>query len=259
MSQRNATDFNANAAVFERHRGLPGAVAEAIRSAVLALFPGSLQPTILDLGAGTGRIGRAFIEAGDYYIGLDSSFTMLREFSSRSGASLVQALGERLPFRDHAFDVVLLMQVLSSIPDWLLLLDDANRVLKPGGVVIAGQIIADPAGMEAQLKSHLKQALEEMGVGPPESEGRRAAALAWLQEQAVRHQRMTAISWVQTRTAREFLARKPTGHRFAQLAPAVQEAALARVSVWAISVLGSLDAEYPERQEFELNAFQFAS
>ena len=41
---------------------------------------------LLDLGAGTGRIGRPFVAAGDDYVGVDLSLGMLREFARRAGA-----------------------------------------------------------------------------------------------------------------------------------------------------------------------------
>src|SRR5580700_3028941 len=62
--------YAAAAPTFERHRGLPAGTAEAIRAAILGAIA-TPSPRLLDLGAGTGRIGRAFVEAGDDYVGVD--------------------------------------------------------------------------------------------------------------------------------------------------------------------------------------------
>src|SRR5579864_5842737 len=88
---------------FDRRRALPDGVPEAIRDAVLraGLPP---RPRLLDLGAGTGRIGWPFVRAGDDYTGADLSFGMLRAFADRDpGARLIRADGAVLPFRDASF------------------------------------------------------------------------------------------------------------------------------------------------------------
>jgi hypothetical protein len=55
---------------FDRHRVLPDGVAPAVRTAVLSSISEIRQPLLLDLGAGTGRIGWPFVAAGDDYIGV---------------------------------------------------------------------------------------------------------------------------------------------------------------------------------------------
>jgi len=49
--------YDAAAASFNRHRALPDGVAEAVRSAAMAAVGGVPRPRLLDIGAGTGRIG----------------------------------------------------------------------------------------------------------------------------------------------------------------------------------------------------------
>src|SRR5262249_21193069 len=101
--------YDAAAPSFDRHRALPDGVAPAIRAAVLASVGEVRQPRLLDLGAGTGRIGWPFVAAGDDYVGIDLSLGMLRAFMGRAECSgaparLAQADGQRLPFPDATFD-----------------------------------------------------------------------------------------------------------------------------------------------------------
>src|SRR5439155_1624396 len=49
---------------------------------------------------------------------------------------LALAVGERLPFADGAFDVILLHEVLEHVTDDQATLREANRVLRPGGRVV---------------------------------------------------------------------------------------------------------------------------
>src|SRR5687767_5904465 len=101
--------YDAVAPDFDSHRALPSGVPEAIRVAVLRCT--SAHPRLLDLGAGSGRIGWPFAAAGDDYVGIDLSWGMLREFAQRAGGKgsaprLVQADGRQLPFPDAMFDAV---------------------------------------------------------------------------------------------------------------------------------------------------------
>ena len=74
------SNFDAVAPTFERYRGLPRGVPEAIRSAILQATRKQPPARVLDLGAGTGRIGKAFVAADDFYVGVDASLGMLQEF-----------------------------------------------------------------------------------------------------------------------------------------------------------------------------------
>src|SRR5690242_9437861 len=117
--------FDRSAASFERYRTLPKGIPEAIRAEIWQVRRDRDQARILDVGAGTGRIGKAFVEANDFYIAVDASLAMVQEFREHSEtALLIQADGTSLPFASHSFDVVMLMQVLSGAQDWRGLLEE---------------------------------------------------------------------------------------------------------------------------------------
>jgi ubiquinone/menaquinone biosynthesis C-methylase UbiE len=249
--------FDATAATFERNRPLPSGVPEVIRSAIWKATQVPKPARVLDLGAGTGRFGKAFVASGDLYIGVDLSFSMLREFRANSGnACLAQADGKHLPFRDGSFDVVMLMQVLGGAGNWQGILSETRRVLRAGGVVVVGHTVFSPEGMSAQLKHQLALILEEMNVLHQPQQARRQA-LAWLESSASRRLHLCAVSWTASATPREFLARHRTGARFAALPISIQEDALHQLGAWATTTFGSLDAAFPEERSFELDVFEF--
>ena len=154
--------YDAAAPTFDRHRALPEAVRQAIRAAVLAALA-SPSPRLLDLGAGTGRIGEAFAAAGDDYVGVDLSLGMLRAFAARDGETgaprLAQTDGERLPFGGATFDAVLLIQVFGGMRGWRRVLAEARRVLRPDGALVLGRTVAPPDGLDARLRDQLAQIL----------------------------------------------------------------------------------------------------
>lgn len=251
------SSFDRNADKFERYRALPGGVPQAIRNAVWQATGAQPGARVLDLGAGSGRIGRAFVEAGDSYVGVDFSLLMLREFLSRnSAASLLQADGGQLPFPDGFFELVLLMQVLSGTHNWRNLLSETVRVTLPGGFVVVGNTATPPAGVDAQMKRQLALILEEMGAASHKSKKAREESLEWLQQGSSQTVRETAASWTALRTPREFLGRHRSGAQFSKLPVAVQEEALNKLSAWAEMTFGSLDKTFSETHGFELHVFR---
>lgn len=252
------SEFDATASTFERHRSLPKEAAEAIRAEILAAVRLSKPAQVLEVGAGTGRIGKVFIAAGDSYVGVDASLAMLRKFSvAFPSASLLQADGRQLPFGNGAFDVVLFMHVLSSIADWQGVLIEARRVLRPGGAIAVGHTISPETGIDAQLKRRLKAILSEMQIDWHKPEKSRQDALVWLESSSEHHVRSQAVSWNVETTPRNFLQRHRTGARFAALPADVQEQALRKLHTWADANFGSVDTVFQEIRIFELDLFQF--
>ncbi len=103
---------------------------------------------ILDCGCGYGRLLAEL--AGSGYrdaVGTDFSEGMLRQCNILHpdlNLRLVQSDGTILPFRDHSFDAVLLFTLLTCIPmesKQRSLLDEVQRVLRPGGIVYISDLL----------------------------------------------------------------------------------------------------------------------
>ncbi len=250
--------FDASAPTFERYRPLPANAPEAIRAAIWSAAGLSAPARVLDIGAGTGRIGQAFVAAGDSYFGVDISLAMLQEFQiSSPNCTLLRADGRHLPFANEFFDIVLMMQVLSTIDNWQGVVIEARRVVRHGGCVVVGHSVYPESGIDTQLKRRLKGILEELHVDSFRPEKARREVLAWLESSAVRHLHSVATSWSVNATAEEFFERHRTGARFAALPPQAQEQALDRLRSWAERKFGSLDAGFPEPRSFEVDIFEF--
>lgn len=104
------------------------------------------EATILDYGCGYGRT-LAELSAASYenIFGADFSQAMLaRARDEVPGARLVQNDGLSLPFTSESFDLVLLFAVLTCVPDGSdqrALLAEADRVLRPGGIVYISDLL----------------------------------------------------------------------------------------------------------------------
>ncbi len=94
---------------------------------------------ILDLGCGDGLIADVlFMGEPPIEAGFDPWWTQLRK-SRISGmyGTVQQAMGNAMPYPSHSFATVFSNSVLEHIPDLQPVLDEAGRVLRPGGQFIA--------------------------------------------------------------------------------------------------------------------------
>ncbi len=91
---------------------------------------------LLDIGCGTGLFVERYIEAGGSAIGLDISRKMIEQARRRCVAcDYTIGTGEKIPFCDNSFDAVSSLLVFSYIKDPETMLNEAYRVLKPGGKI----------------------------------------------------------------------------------------------------------------------------
>lgn len=107
----------------------------------------NVQPgqTCLDLCCGTGDWTIALSKATGpegRVIGLDFSHNMLQvaqekvEHEQLANVELVQGNAMELPFEDNQFDYVTIGFGLRNVPDYVQVLQEMERVLKPGGMAV---------------------------------------------------------------------------------------------------------------------------
>jgi ubiquinone/menaquinone biosynthesis C-methylase UbiE len=100
-----------------------------------AALAGRARGRSLDLGCGTGR-NLERMTTGSLVVGLDPSRDCLMAARRRTpGTPLLQARAEALPFAPRSFDTILSGLVFCSVVDVPKALDEAARVLRPGGTL----------------------------------------------------------------------------------------------------------------------------
>ncbi|MGB9926937.1 MAG: class I SAM-dependent methyltransferase [Methanosarcina sp.] len=109
----------------------------AYKSELLALkefLPENLENLrTLEIGTGTGR----FAASMGISLGLEPSKAMAKIAKKREIETLL-GVAEFLPFKKEKFDLILIVTALEFFKDPLQALNEAKRVLKPGGHLIAG-------------------------------------------------------------------------------------------------------------------------
>ena len=117
-----------------------------------SLGPVDAGETVLDIGSGGGLdslVAARMVGQGGKVVGLDLSREMVaRAYENLKQTDLSNVVfqefsGEALPLADGSFDVVISNGVFNLIPGKGQMLQEACRVLKPGGrLLIADQVLA---------------------------------------------------------------------------------------------------------------------
>ena len=97
---------------------------------------------VLDVGCGDGNYAIPAAQQTGLAMGIDPSEAMLHAAQRRrqGGIAYIQGTGEILPFRNAIFDAVLIVTVLCFLRNPQALLDEAHRVLRPGGRLLIGEL-----------------------------------------------------------------------------------------------------------------------
>jgi demethylmenaquinone methyltransferase / 2-methoxy-6-polyprenyl-1,4-benzoquinol methylase len=110
-----------------------------------ALRKAGLRPgmRVLDVACGPGLTTQCALDVigpTGHVIGLDPSSGMLREARKGPCRSLIQGIGEELPFPDGTFDFLSMGYALRHVSDLHVAFREYRRVLKPGGIILLLEI-----------------------------------------------------------------------------------------------------------------------
>lgn len=134
--------FDELASQFDDQRGLPAA---ALRewAAAIDLFAAGRVLEIVEPGIGTGRVTLPLAVSGHRVTGVDVSEAMLDACRHKAEAlrvgdrvTLLEGDATALALPDDAFDLGVMASLLYLVPDWTGVLDELDRVVRPGGSVV---------------------------------------------------------------------------------------------------------------------------
>lgn len=115
-------------------------IRQVLQHAIAEIKTGSLVPMVLDFGAGTGNLTRHLLDLQANVVAADVSQGCIYQLNIKMGSSnKLQTIilnGEDLSnMKDSVFDMVATYSVLHHIPDYLKIVDEFVRVIKPGGII----------------------------------------------------------------------------------------------------------------------------
>ncbi len=98
---------------------------------------------LLDIGTGAGIQAATAHELGWTTVGMDLTHAMLRHATTLPGPTWVVGAAEAPPFRDSAFDVVMMLGLIGYVVDAEQTLVAARDCLRPGGHLIVSWATRD--------------------------------------------------------------------------------------------------------------------
>jgi len=113
--------------------------------------------TVLDVGIGTGRFACPLTEREFQVVGADISVPMMLKAREKGLSDVVRADALNLPFRNSAFDSVLLVHLLHLVDDWVNVVHEVGRVAR----LLVISLVGPSSGFRIR-QSYLKLR-EEMG------------------------------------------------------------------------------------------------
>ncbi len=220
MPSETPAPYDQVAANYDRTRGWSPVVAARIGAVLVGALAGAAPPDrplrVIEPGAGTGRVLLPLAAAGAWVLGADLSAGMLSTLRAKAqdgagGAGAVRAVradAARLPFAAGTFDAAVLVHILHLVPDWQRVLAEVIRVVRPGGPIALGIDESAPSAADWIAERWAAQVAAAGGARPPNRRAAvHAAALQALAARGYRLHEPPDVTWAETQTPAEALAR----------------------------------------------------
>lgn len=170
-------NYDRQASGFDRRAGVGADMAGAVARALLDIVSPRPDDVLVELGAGTGEIGRHLM-GRVRYVAVDSSRGMLAAFKTTCGVQhsgrdasaasgvLIHADGERTwPIRAASVAAVFASRV-AHLLDPEHLSAEVRRVCRPGGLLLLGRVRREANSPQAKLRRRREVLLHELGITP---------------------------------------------------------------------------------------------
>lgn len=237
--------YDNQADVFEARAGLPDEVARQVAATVHRWGEVGPDGLLVEIGAGTGVIGRWLAPLPGRYLGIDSSLAMLGRFLPRlptGGAALALADADRpWPMPSDSASVIFGSRVLHLL-DPAHALAEACRVAHPAGaLLLCGRVEHDRRSPRTRTRARLRELLTEHGLRPEPTGGRptRLFTLAQARGAEPLTPRVAGV-WPEAVTATLVIDwwRGKTSIGGVNPTPEVAERILATLTAWAADTFG---------------------
>ena len=237
----SSLSFDPVAHLYDSTRGFPEEVIRQVVESIGLTVNGNSQARFFEVGVGTGRFAFPLVTSGYQYTGIDISEKMLSQLLKKLLAAgwqeevlpwgnmpdedlaqnpPVQRLVHKenqgairlaiadmtaIPFSDASFDVVMAIHVFHLVSNWQKALQEAMRVLRPGGVLIRcweenWQEYWKPGSHD--IKNHWCTIVQELG-GSTEHPGTSDQVVTeWLQKQGFETEQIAILRWQRRTTSR---------------------------------------------------------
>lgn len=255
--------FDPQAAQFEARAGLSDAAAKDVVDAVVKLASLGPQDQVVEIGAGTGEIGRWFVQSPVRYLGLDDAALMLEQFAHKIGGRTDCLLhgdaNESWPVESRSVRVIFGSRVFHLL-DAAHVAAEAKRVALPDrAYLLSGRVQRDPKSPKAAIRTKMRELLVHNGLAPRNSDQNRSNLwAAALQLGARELQPVQAAQWSIHSRPMDAIDGWKGKDSMGGIAPpaAIKSRILDELAQWASSVWGRLDAVVTTQEFYVLEGVQ---
>lgn len=120
-------------------RGTPNLLKRLQAPSIMRALNLQAGDRVLDFGCGSGYVTFEMARSGANAVGIDVTDyieKLVVPDELKNNLRFLRTSGEKLPFENEAFDVVLASEVLPMIPNPVLFLQEMKRVLKKNGILV---------------------------------------------------------------------------------------------------------------------------
>ena len=132
--------------------------------AISQIATNSSDPLILDFGCGTGNLSKLILELGHRVLAVDISIECLmvlkNSFKENTRLDCMELNGVDLKnIKNNSIDMVATYSVLHHVPDYLKIVREFIRIVKPGGIIYIDHEVAPSVWLEHsnEYSSYLKE------------------------------------------------------------------------------------------------------
>ncbi len=257
--------FDDQAKTFETRTGLCESTCQAIVKTVLNLAEIRTNAQVVEVGPGTGQIGRWFAAESVQYLGFDLSQAMLEQFrqhldqdldNQRENISLLQGdANQRWPVLDGKANLIFSSRTLHLL-NLEHVVNESLRIAQPeGAVIIMGSVQREHKGVKNQMRKQMQTFLAEKSL-----RGRQKNKLiGQLIELFTRRggkaiEPVVASRWQVVSTPRQSLEswRGKANLAGIELDDEVKQNVLDQLEVWANETFGGLDQPIESEETYLL-------
>lgn len=253
--------FDGQAEAYERRAALPGDVGRAVARSVLSLSGAGAGDLVLEVGAGTGLIGRHLVEGAPAYIGFDIAADMLAVFAGRLGGDrsrglLTLADGDRQwPIAAGAARAIFSSRALHLLPLDHVVRQVARVGCPAGTTLVIGRLRFAADGIRDRMARAMRTGLRRRGQRPRGGQRLQRRLIETLCQDGWRPiERQQVAAWSVLGTPRRALEdwRGKPGLGGIRPPKAIKQAVLAEVEAWAHQACGDLDRPFETEVAYTL-------
>lgn len=262
----NRTSFDQQAHAFDKRTGLTDPVARQVAETICELAESDQSARILEVGAGTGEIGVHLAARSDAYIGIDESQGMLDHFKQRMDPKapvhlVCQDANRRWPVEAQWANIIFGSRVFHLLQSNHLLEEILRTARSEECTFLLGRVERDKESVKSQMRTKMRQLLEERGQAPRRSNRRLKKLVTALNKYGARVEPTVAATWEMTSNPADSIRGWADKNTMGGIVPAEKDKQLVlkELREWAAEHFGGLDITIASRERYVLEGVRLTS